>query len=438
MSFYTISEIYSAAERLTTEKIPLTVRGWVRSHRSGAGGKLQFVQISDGSTIKDVQVVYEGEHSKIDYMASVEIEGLLVDSPAKGQDHELQATQITVVGECPPDSFPLPRKKLPMTVLRQYPHLRMRTKTMQAIMRVRHQMWMSVMSFFHKAGYISMHTPLITFSDCEGAGEAFKVDGGKDFFRKSASLTVSGQLEGEMAATALGKIFTCGPTFRAEHSDTPRHLSEFWMVEPEMAWHDLDDTITVAKDLITHCVQDAMRLCPDELDFLRDTPLELPEYKCITYTEAIEILRGDEFKVACDGLPTVEWGDDLGTPHERFLSDTHFKCPVIITHYPREMKAFYMHQDPSEDTVACFDLLLPGVGEAIGGSQREVRLDVLEKEMERRGMGTEEYQDYLDLRRFGSVPHSGFGLGFARLVRYVTGVEHIRDVVPFPRYYQSM
>jgi len=308
-----------------------------------------------------------------------------------------------------------------MTLLRKYPHLRMRTKTIQAIMRVRHQLWMSVMTFFHRQGYTSVHTPLITFSDCEGAGETFQLDGGEGFFRKPAYLTVSGQLEAEMAATALGKVFTCGPTFRAEHSDTPRHLSEFWMIEPEMAWHDLDDTIKVAQDLIVHCVSDAIESCAEELKLLRSTTLTVPEFKRITYSEAVGILQ-------------VKWGDDLGTIHERFLTDTYFKSPVVITHYPRDIKAFYMHQT-EDDTVACFDLLLPTVGEAIGGSQREIRLEVLEAELERRKIDTEEYQQYLDLRRFGSVPHSGFGLGFERLVRYITEVEYIRDVIPFPRYY---
>ena len=435
MSHLTVSEIYSTAKELTTLKTVITARGWVRVHRSGDAGKLQFIWFTDGSTIKKLQAVYHGECNKIDYLASVEITGVLIESPARGQDYELQASKVTVVGKCPPETFPLPRKELPMTILRQFPHLRMRTDTMQAIMRVRHQMWMSVMTFFHERGYLSIHTPLITFSDCEGAGEAFKVDGGKDFFHKPASLTVSGQLEGEMAATALGRIFTCGPTFRAEHSDTPRHLSEFWMVEPEMVWHDLDDAIEVAQDLITHCVADATALCAYELEILRTTPLEVPEYKRVTYTEAIEILGQHPCQFKEAGVP--EWGDDLGTPHERYLSDVHFKRPVVVTHYPRVMKAFYMHQNPGGKTVACFDLLLPGVGEAIGGSQREVRLDVLEAEMEHRKMDKTEYREYLDLRRFGNVPHSGFGLGFDRLVRYVTGVEHIRDVVPFPRYYQS-
>ncbi len=433
MSYLTVSEIYAAAPELVGKQTLIIARGWVRVHRQGNAGKLQFIWFSDGSTIKELQAVYQQEHCKIDYLASVEIHGTLIASPAHGQDWELKATKLTIVGECPPDDFPLPRKKLPLPFLRQYPHLRMRTKTMQAVMRVRHQLWMSILSFFHQNGYISIHTPVITGSDCEGAGEAFRVDGGKDFFPRPAYLTVSGQLEGEMAATALGKIFTCGPTFRAEHSDGPRHLSEFWMVEPEMAWYDLDDTIKVAQDLITHCVSDVLEHCADELKLLRTTPLQLPQYTCITYTEAIEIIRGCLCKFKEAGVP--EWGQDLGTPHECFLCDEYFKQPVVITHYPREMKAFYMHQSPSGNTVACFDLLLPGIGEAIGGSQREVRLDVLEAEMERRKMDKTEYQQYLDLRRFGNVPHSGFGLGFDRLVRYITEMEHIRDVSPFPRYY---
>lgn len=431
----TVSEVYQQAEKLTKTSEQLTVRGWVRVHRTSGGedSRIHFIWFSDGSTIKDIQAVYSGELAKIDYLASIEVVGKLIPSPASGQAWEIEATSVTVVGPCPPRTFPLPRKKLEMQFLRQHPHLRMRTRKMQAIMRIRHQAWMSVLSFFHERDFISLHTPLITGSDCEGAGEAFRVDGGKGFFPKPAYLTVSGQLEGEMGATAMGRVFTCGPTFRAEHSDTPRHLAEFWMVEPEMAWFDLDDTITLGEDLIKYCVEDCKKYCADELAVL-EHKLHLPDFKRITYTEAVEVIRQHPCKF--DTLP--EWGDDLGTAYERFLSDDHFKAPVVITHYPREMKAFYMHQEPGGKTVACFDLLLPGIGEAIGGSQREVRLDVLEKEMVSRGLDTKLYSKYLDLRRFGSVPHSGFGLGFERLVRYLTGIEHIRDVIPFPVYYRHL
>ncbi|KKL62391.1 hypothetical protein LCGC14_2185680, partial [marine sediment metagenome] len=410
MSYLTVSEIYSQAETLVSQKTVLIIRAWVCVHRTGDAGKLQFVWLKDGSTMKEIQAVFHGELTKLDYLASVEIEGFLIKSVGHGQDWELDAKTITIVGDCPAETFPLPRKKLPMAVLRQYPHLRMRTNTMQAVFRIRHQLWMTLMEFFHQRGYISIHTPIITRSDCEGAGDAFRVDASKDFFPTQAYLTVSGQLEAEMAATALGKVFTCGPTFRAEHSNTPRHLSEFWMIEPEMVWHDLDDTITVAQELVSHCVADVSSKCKEELAVLQHS-LKLPTFKRITYTKAVEIIR--EYKCKFETVP--EWGDDLGTAQERFLTDEYFECPVVVTHYPREMKAFYMHQEPGGHTVACFDLLLPGIGEVIGGSQREIRLDVLEKEIERRGMDKTQYQRYLDLRRFGNVPHAGFGLGFERI-----------------------
>ena len=288
MMYLTISEIYSRAVELVSQETQLTIRAWARVHRSGDAGKLQFIWIHDGSTMKELQAVYHGELNsqsalgtlaerkrggqsteKLDYLSSVKIKGILIKSCGRGQDWELKAETVTVVGACPPETFPLPRKKLPMTVLRQHPHLRMRTKTMQAIFRVRHQLWMTIMDFFDQRGYISIHTPIITGSDCEGAGEAFHVDGGKDFFPTQAYLTVSGQLEAEMAATALGKVFTCGPTFRAEHSDTARHLSEFWMVEPEMAWYDLDDTIGVAEELLKCCVMGSLLKCKEELAVLR-------------------------------------------------------------------------------------------------------------------------------------------------------------------------
>lgn len=431
--YLTISQIYKQAAQLVDSRDLITVKGIVKVHRAGNAGKIQFISLYDGTTIKKLQAVYEGVLDKLDYMASVCVVGTLIKSPAEKQDWELSVQNIQLVGECPHD-YPLPRKQLTLGHLRQYPHLRMRTDTMASVFRIRHRMWKAIMDFFDSQEFISVHTPIITGSDCEGAGETFRVDGGKDFFPSQAYLTVSGQLEGEMCATALGRIFTYGPTFRAEHSDTARHLSEFWMVEPEMAWFDLDDTIKLAQDLISYCVQICKQECVDELKFLKHTLPDDMQFKRLTYTDALQIIK--DHKDQFDSIPA--WGEDLGTPHERFLTDQYFKTPVVVTHYPKDMKAFYMHQEDDGKTVACFDLLMPGIGEIIGGSQREVRYDRLESQMKNRGMDLTRYQKYLDLRKYGSMPHSGFGMGFERLVRYVTGMEHIRDVIPFPVYFKHL
>jgi asparaginyl-tRNA synthetase len=434
--YLSISELYKKVlDYIDTEQI-ITLKGVVRFYRSAEAGKLHFITITDGSTMKKVQCIYYSRDLKIDHMSSVIINGKIVKSPAKGQSWELSVSTIEIVGKCSPDDYPFAsRQKYGMDYLRKYPHLRMRTETGTAIFRIRHYLWKSIMDFFDSKGFISMHTPLITSSDCEGAGETFKVDGGKDFFPEQAYLTVSGQLEGEMAATALGKIFTYGPTFRAEKSDTSKHLAEFWMVEPEMAWYDLDDTIQLSKELLSFCLEEIKKSCVDELEFLKVSLPKSFDFKQITYTDAINILEESvKLKKSKDYFDKApEWGEDLSTPHETFLADFYYKSPVIVTHYPKQIKAFYMYSQGK--TVECFDVLMPGIGEIIGGSQRESRYDVLESIMKERGMDMYKYQKYLDLRKFSSVPHSGFGLGFERLLRFMTGQKHIRDVIPFPVYY---
>jgi asparaginyl-tRNA synthetase len=434
--YLSISELYTRIHEFINTDKDITIKGLVRSYRSAEAGKLHFININDGSTMKIVQCVYTSLDCKIDYMSSVVITGKIVSSPSKGQDWELSVNKLEIIGSCSMDEFPFaPRKKYGMDYLRKYPHLRMRTQTSMAIFRIRHYLWKIIMDFFHSKGFISIHTPLITSSDCEGAGETFKVDGGKDFFPEQAYLTVSGQLEAEMAATALGKIFTYGPTFRAEKSDTSKHLAEFWMVEPEMAWYDLDDTIQLSKELLTFCLESIKKECQEELKFLNVNLPEKFDFKQITYTDAIGILEESvKSKSSVEYFcQAPKWGEDLSTPHETFLADCYFKQPVIVTHYPKEIKAFYMYS--VGNTVACFDVLMPGIGEIIGGSQRETRLNVLENIMIERKMDITKYKKYLDLRRFATMPHSGFGLGFERLVRFMTGQKHIRDVIPFPVYY---
>ena len=438
------------------------VKGWVRTRRGNKN--VQFVALNDGSTIKNIQIVVdlakfsEEELKPITTGSSLCVEGLLVESQGKGQTCEIQAEKIQIYGTADPDSYPLQKKGHTMEFLRDIAHLRPRTNTFGAVFRIRHNMAIAIHRFFHERGFFYFHTPLITASDCEGAGQMFQVttmnlydlkkdengsiryDG--DFFGKQASLTVSGQLEGELAATALGAIYTFGPTFRAENSNTPRHLAEFWMIEPEVAFNDITDNMDLAEDFIKYCVKWALDNCYDDVKFLNDMfDKELIErlegvlkqdFVRLTYTEGIKILEdavaaGHKFEFP------VYWGVDLASEHERFLVEDHFKRPVILTDYPKEIKAFYMKQNEDGKTVRAMDVLFPKIGEIIGGSEREESYDKLIKRIEELNIPMKDMWWYLDTRKFGTVPHSGFGLGFERLLLFVTGMSNIRDVIPFPR-----
>ena len=438
------------------------VKGWVRTRRGNKN--VQFVALNDGSTIKNIQIVVdlakfsEEELKPITTGSSLCVEGLLVESQGKGQTCEIQAEKIEIYGTADPDSYPLQKKGHTMEFLRDIAHLRPRTNTFGAVFRIRHNMAIAIHQFFHERGFFYFHTPLITASDCEGAEQMFQVttmnlydlkkdengsiryDG--DFFGKQASLTVSGQLEGELAATALGAIYTFGPTFRAENSNTPRHLAEFWMIEPEVAFNDITDNMDLAEDFIKYCVKWALDKCYDDVKFLNDMfDKELIErlegvlkqnFVRLTYTEGIKILEeaiagGHKFEFP------VYWGVDLASEHERFLVEEHFKCPVILTDYPKEIKAFYMKQNEDGKTVRAMDVLFPKIGEIIGGSEREESYDKLVKRIEELNIPMKDMWWYLDTRKFGTVPHSGFGLGFERLLLFVTGMANIRDVIPFPR-----
>lgn len=438
------------------------VKGWVRTRRGNKN--VQFVALNDGSTIKNIQIVVdlakfsEEELKPITTGSSLCVEGLLVESQGKGQTCEIQAEKIEIYGTADPDSYPLQKKGHTMEFLRDIAHLRPRTNTFGAVFRIRHNMAIAIHQFFHERGFFYFHTPLITASDCEGAGQMFQVttmnlydlkkdengsiryDG--DFFGKQASLTVSGQLEGELAATALGAIYTFGPTFRAENSNTPRHLAEFWMIEPEVAFNDITDNMDLAEDFIKYCVKWALDKCYDDVKFLNDMfDKELIErlegvlkqdFVRLTYTEGIKILEeavagGHKFEFP------VYWGVDLASEHERFLVEEHFKCPVILTDYPKEIKAFYMKQNEDGKTVRAMDVLFPKIGEIIGGSEREESYEKLVKRIEELNIPMKDMWWYLDTRKFGTVPHSGFGLGFERLLLFVTGMANIRDVIPFPR-----
>ncbi len=438
------------------------VKGWVRTRRGNKN--VQFVALNDGSTIKNIQIVVdlekfsEEELKPITTGSSLCVEGLLVESQGKGQTCEIQAEKIEIYGTADPESYPLQKKGHTMEFLRDIAHLRPRTNTFGAVFRIRHNMAIAIHQFFHERGFFYFHTPLITASDCEGAGQMFQVttmnlydlkkdengsiryDG--DFFGKQASLTVSGQLEGELAATALGAIYTFGPTFRAENSNTPRHLAEFWMIEPEVAFNDITDNMDLAEDFIKYCVKWALDNCYDDVKFLNDMfDKELIErlegvlkqdFVRLTYTEGIKILEeavagGHKFEFP------IYWGVDLASEHERFLVEEHFKCPVILTDYPKEIKAFYMKQNEDGKTVRAMDVLFPKIGEIIGGSEREESYDKLVKRIEELNIPMKDMWWYLDTRKFGTVPHSGFGLGFERLLLFVTGMSNIRDVIPFPR-----
>ncbi len=438
----------------------ITVKGWVRTHRSSK--VVDFIALNDGSTIKNIQVVvdpakFDAEMLKgITTGACISATGVLVESQGGEQAVEVQCRDIEVYGLCPGD-YPMQKKGQSFEYMRQYAHLRLRTNTFGAVMRIRHNMAIAIHKYFHDHGFYYFHTPLITASDAEGAGEMFQVTTldldrvaktgevvyDRDFFGKRTSLTVSGQLEGELGATALGAIYTFGPTFRAENSNTPRHLAEFWMIEPEVAFIDKDDLMDLEEDFIRYCVRWALDNCSDDLEFLNKmidkTLLQTLEsvvskdFVRLPYTEGINILQeaarnGRQFE-----FPLTGWGMDLSSEHERFLVEGHFKRPVIMTDYPREIKAFYMKKNPDGRTMQGTDVLFPRIGEIIGGSVREENGEKLIAEIRARGMEESTYSWYLDTRKYGSCPHGGFGLGFERLILFITGMQNIRDVIPFPR-----
>ena len=436
------------------------VKGWVRTRRSNK--YVAFIAVNDGSVIHNLQVVADAEKFPEDSLkdvatgASVAVRGTLVASQGKGQTVEIQATEITVIGKADPEEYPLQKKGHSLEFLREIAHLRPRTNTFGAVLRVRHALAFAVHEYFNKNGFYYVHTPIITGSDAEGAGQMFRVttlapehpprtadgsvDFSEDFFGKATNLTVSGQLEGEIAAMALGKVYTFGPTFRAENSNTARHLAEFWMIEPEMAFYELEDNMDLAEDFLKSLVRYALAHCPDDLAFLNEQyDKELlarlqsvveTDFQRLTYTEAVEILKSAKQKFE---FP-VDWGTDLQSEHERYLVEKHFKKPVILTNYPKEIKAFYMKLDEDGRTVRAMDVLFPGIGEIIGGSQREEDLTKLTTRMAEMHVPEDDLWWYLDLRKFGTAPHSGFGLGFERLVLFVTGMANIRDVIPFPRF----
>ena len=448
----------------------VTVMGWVRTKRGSKA--VNFIALNDGSTIKNVQVVADVEKFDPETMklittgACISVTGKMVESIGAGQSVEVQAESIKVFGDCPAD-YPMQKKGQSFEYMRQHAHMRLRTNTFGAVMRIRHNMAMAIHTYFHQHGYFYFHTPIITASDCEGAGQMFQVttknlydlkkdENGSiiyddDFIGKQTSLTVSGQLEGELGATALGQIYTFGPTFRAENSNTPRHLAEFWMVEPEVAFIDLNDLMTLEEDFIKYCVKWALDNCKDDLEFLnkmidkglieRLESVLKSDFVRLPYTEGIKILQqaikdGKKFEFPCN------WGDDLASEHERYLVEEHFKRPVIMTNYPKKIKAFYMKIDEQkpvldgkemEETVQGTDVLFPQIGEIIGGSVREEDYSKLINEINERNIPMKDMWWYLDTRKFGSCPHGGFGLGFERLILFVTGMQNIRDVIPFPR-----
>ncbi|MBP3762344.1 MAG: asparagine--tRNA ligase [Bacteroidales bacterium] len=437
------------------------VKGWVRTKRGNKN--VAFLALNDGSIIHNIQVVadparFEEELKRVSTGACVGVEGTLVESQGSGQAVEVQAASIVVYGEADPNTYPLQKKGHSMEFLREIGHLRPRTNTFGAVMRMRHEMAYAIHTFFHERGFFYFHSPLITASDCEGAGEMFQVttldlnnpprledgsvDYSQDFFGKMTALTVSGQLEGELGATSLGKIYTFGPTFRAENSNTPRHLAEFWMIEPEMAFYDLDSLTALEEEFIKYCVKWALEHCMDDLEFLnkmidnglieRLRSVIDTDFVRLPYTEGIRILEEAIAKGRKFEFP-VSWGTDLASEHERYLVEEHFKKPVIMVDYPKDIKAFYMKQNDDGRTVQGTDVLFPQIGEIIGGSVREESYEKLTARMDELGMDRSGMEWYLDTRRFGSCPHAGFGLGFERLMLFVTGMANIRDVIPFPR-----
>ncbi len=436
-------------------------KGWVKTKRGNK--QVKFIALNDGSTIKNIQVVApcdvidEETLKRVTTGASLQVTGTLTESIGSGQAVEIQASKIEVLGDCDPMRFPLQKKDTTLEYLRSVAHMRLRTNTFGAVLRIRHAMAFAIHKFFNDKGFVYLHTPLITESDAEGAGDMFqvttldlanvpvhngKVDFSKDFFGKKTSLTVSGQLEGELGATAVGEIYTFGPTFRAENSNTPRHLAEFWMIEPEMAFYDINDNMELAEEFVKYLVQYALDNCMDDLQFLNDkydeglierlrSVLGI-EFQRVTYTQAVEILEqavrdGQKFEFP------VHWGTDFQSEHERFLVEKHFGKPVILIDFPKDIKAFYMKQNEDGRTVRGMDVLFPKIGEIIGGSEREASLEKLETRIAELGMSRKNLEWYIDTRRYGTVPHSGFGLGFERLLLFVTGMSNIRDVIPFPR-----
>ena len=455
------TEIINALQ-LAGEGQLINVRGWVRSRRGNKN--VSFIALNDGSTIKNIQIVvdlaqFPEENLKpVTTGSCISATGHLVASQGSGQAVEIQLTELEVYGTADPEQYPLQKKGLSMEYLRTIAHLRPRTNTFGAVFRIRHNMAMAIHQYFHEHGFFYFHTPIITASDCEGAGQMFqvttknlynlkkddegKIDYSDDFFGKQTSLTVSGQLEGELAAMALGKIYTFGPTFRAENSNTPRHLAEFWMIEPEVAFIQKDELMDLEEDFIKYCVRWALEHCQDDLQFLnqfvdkglieRLESVVKTDFVRLTYTEGINILQeaiknGKKFEFPCT------WGDDLASEHERYLVEEHFNKPVIMSDYPKDIKAFYMKINEDDKTVQGTDVLFPQIGEIIGGSVREESLDKLNAEIERRDIPMKDMWWYLDTRRFGAAPHAGFGLGFERLMLFVTGMQNIRDVIPFPR-----
>lgn len=452
----------------------VTVKGWVRTFRNN-----QFIAINDGSTISNIQAVVDFANTdeallkRLTTGAAISITGELIESLGKGQKVEIKVKQLEILGDSDAEKFPLQPKKHSLEFLREIAHLRFRTNTFNAVFKVRHALAFAIHQFFNERNFVYLHTPIITATDAEGAGEMFrvtslsfdnpprtedgKVDFKQDFFGKSTNLTVSGQLEAELAAMAFGEVYTFGPTFRAENSNTTRHLAEFWMIEPEVAFNDLTDNMQLAEDLLKYVIKHAMDTCAEELEFLKNRLLEEEktkpqeerseldllaklnfclsnDFQRLTYTEAIDILKNStpnkkkKFKYLIEN-----WGTDLQSEHERYLVEKHFKKPVILTDYPKDIKAFYMRQNEDGKTVRAMDILFPGIGEIVGGSQREERLELLEKRMQEMHIPADELYWYLDTRKFGTAPHAGFGLGFERLVLFVTGMTNIRDVIPFPR-----
>lgn len=463
-------------EILQSEKVDyqVNIKGWVRSFRNN-----QFIALNDGSCMANIQVVIDPEQTdeqllkQITAGAALNIQGTVIESPAKGQKVEVKADTVELYGACDPEEYPLQLKNRPsLEYLREIAHLRFRTNTFGAVFRVRHSLAFAIHKFFNDKGFVYLHTPIVTASDAEGAGEMFKVttlpfdntprtEDGKvnfkeDFFERATNLTVSGQLEAELGAMALSEVYTFGPTFRAENSNTARHLAEFWMIEPEVAFNDLKDNADLAEDFIKYIIKHALENNREDLEFLAERlaneekakpqnergemglieKLEFVlnnEFERITYTEAIDVLMQSKPYKKKKFKFDVEWGIDMQSEHERYLVEKHYKKPVIVTDYPKNIKAFYMRQNDDGKTVAAMDILAPGIGEIVGGSQREERLDKLTQRMQEMDIPTDEMYWYLDTRRFGTVPHAGFGLGFERIVQFVTGMGNIRDVIPFPR-----
>lgn len=451
-----ISKLNQTYARLVGEEV--AVCGWVKTLRDSKN--FGFIELNDGSCFSNLQVVFDdkldnfSEIRKLNVGSALRVQGKVVETPQAKQPYEIHATQIVVEGASVPE-YPLQKKRHSFEYLRTIAHLRPRTNTFSAVFRIRSVLAHAIHKFFQDRGFVYVHTPIITTSDCEGAGAMFQVttldlvnppktpsgeiDYAEDFFGKRTSLTVSGQLAVEPYCLAFGKVYTFGPTFRAENSNTTRHAAEFWMIEPEIAFADLNDDMKLAEEMIRYIIGDVMDRCKDEMDFLnkfvdnelyeRLNKVLNSEFGCITYTEAIDLLKksGQNFQFP------VEWGCDLQTEHERYLTEQLMKKPVFVINYPKEIKAFYMRINDDNRTVAAMDLLVPGIGEIIGGSQREDRYDVLENRIKELGLNMEEYQWYLDMRRFGGAPHAGFGLGFERMMMYITGMQNIRDVIPYPR-----